>query len=72
MRCENALIVANGNYLTLQGDSPISGNPPTGKQPTSSGSKTAGSPNTGMSSKDEATREESKGGLPMFKAEFPS
>jgi hypothetical protein len=30
MRYENALIAANGDYVTLQGDSPISGNPPTG------------------------------------------
>jgi hypothetical protein len=30
MRCENALIAANGDYVMLQDDSPISGNPPTG------------------------------------------
>jgi hypothetical protein len=30
MRYENALIAANGDYAMLQGDSPISGNPPTG------------------------------------------
>jgi hypothetical protein len=30
MRDQNALIVADGDYVMLQGDSPISGNPPTG------------------------------------------
>jgi hypothetical protein len=30
MRYENALIAANGDYVMLQGDSPISGNPPAG------------------------------------------
>jgi hypothetical protein len=30
MRYQNALIVANGDYVMLHGDSPISGNPPTG------------------------------------------
>jgi hypothetical protein len=30
MRYQHALIVANGDYVMLQGDSPISGNPPTG------------------------------------------
>jgi hypothetical protein len=30
MGYQNALIVANGDYVMLQGDSPISGNPPTG------------------------------------------
>jgi hypothetical protein len=30
MGYQNALIVANGDYVRLQGDSPISGNPPTG------------------------------------------
>jgi hypothetical protein len=30
MRYQNALIVVNGDYVMLQGDSPISGNPPTG------------------------------------------
>jgi hypothetical protein len=30
MRYDNALIAANGDYVMLQGDSPISGYPPTG------------------------------------------
>jgi hypothetical protein len=30
MRYQNALIAANGDYVMLHGDSPISGNPPTG------------------------------------------
>jgi hypothetical protein len=56
-------------FEMLHGDSPISATA-NWIQPASSGSKTAGSHCDVI--QDEATREESNSGLPIFKAEFPS
>jgi predicted SnoaL-like aldol condensation-catalyzing enzyme len=72
MRYENALIVANGDYVMLHGRFSNIG------QPANWIVADIVRIEDGLLAEhwdviqDEATREESKSGLPMFKAEFPS
>jgi predicted SnoaL-like aldol condensation-catalyzing enzyme len=72
MRYENALIVANGDYVMLHGRFTNIG------QPANWIAADIVRIEDGLLAEhwdviqDEATREESKSGLPMFKAEFPS
>ena len=72
MRYENALIVANGDYVMLHGRFTNIG------QPTNWIVADIVRIEDGLLAEhwdviqDEATREESKSGLPMFKDEFPS
>jgi predicted SnoaL-like aldol condensation-catalyzing enzyme len=72
MRYQDALIVANGDYVVLQGDSPISGNPPNGIAADIVRIEDGRLAEHWDVIQDEATREESKSAPPMFKAEFPS
>jgi predicted SnoaL-like aldol condensation-catalyzing enzyme len=72
MRYENALIVANGDYVMLHGRFTNIG------QPANWIAADIVRIEDGLLAEhwdviqDEATREESKSGLPMFKEEFPS
>lgn len=72
MRYENALIVANGDYVVLHGRFTNIG------QPANWIAADIVRIEDGLLAEhwdviqDEATREESKSGLPMFKEEFPS
>ena len=72
MRYENALIVADGDYVMLHGRFTNIG------QPANWIAADIVRIEDGLLAEhwdviqDEATREESKSGLPMFKAEFPS
>jgi predicted SnoaL-like aldol condensation-catalyzing enzyme len=72
MRYENSLIVANGDYVMLHGRFSNIG------QPANWIAADIVRVEDGLLAEhwdviqDEATREESKSGLPMFKAEFPS
>ena len=72
MGYQNALIVADGDYVMLQGDSPISGNTPNGIAADIVRIEDGRLAEHCDVIPDEATREESNSAPPMFKAEFGS
>jgi predicted SnoaL-like aldol condensation-catalyzing enzyme len=72
MRYENALIVANGDYVMLHGRFTNIGQPANWIAADIVRIEDGRLAEHWDVIQDEATREESESGLPMFKAEFPS
>jgi predicted SnoaL-like aldol condensation-catalyzing enzyme len=72
MRYENALIVANGDYVMLHGRFTNTGQPANGIAADIVRIEDGRLAEHWDVIQDEATREESKSAPPMFKAEFPS
>ena len=71
-RCENHVILAEGDYVIAHGRFSGHGRPGHGSPPTSCVSKTASSPSTGTFFRTRPPKRNPVSGLPMFGDRFPA